>query len=230
MASAKPALLINSTLGKMGTAVAEAAVAAGVQVLPYTLCAEGQAAERGGSVLVAGQQMQLVEPGGRDAIMQQLKAQHPNLIVIDYTVPDVIHDMVNLYIKHHTPFVMGTTGGDRQKIVADVQAADLYAVIAPQMGKQVGRGWPLASRGQGVGSAASMGVRRGGRVRCWQGSSRRGVRAAWCPRRPGRRSAAAAWALDQRASRAASRPCWRAANEATASVACRWWRSKRLWR
>jgi 4-hydroxy-tetrahydrodipicolinate reductase len=57
--------------------------------------------------------------------------------MVDYTVPDVIHDMVDLYIKHKTPFVMGTTGGNRQQILADVQAADLYAVIAPQMGKQV---------------------------------------------------------------------------------------------
>lgn len=30
-----------------------------------------------------------------------------------------------------------TTGGDREKLAADVRAADLYAVIAPQMGKQV---------------------------------------------------------------------------------------------
>lgn len=58
--------------------------------------------------------------------------------MVDYTVPDVIHDMVDLYIKHKTPFVMGTTGGDRAKILSDVAAADLYAVIAPQMGKQVG--------------------------------------------------------------------------------------------
>lgn len=67
-----------------------------------------------------------------------MKQQHPNLIMVDYTVPDVIHEMVDLYIKHKTPFVMGTTGGDRAKILADVKAADLYAVIAPQMGKQVG--------------------------------------------------------------------------------------------
>jgi 4-hydroxy-tetrahydrodipicolinate reductase len=66
-----------------------------------------------------------------------VKQQHPSLIMVDYTVPDVIHDMVDLYIKHKTPFVMGTTGGNRQQILADVQAADLYAVIAPQMGKQV---------------------------------------------------------------------------------------------
>lgn len=57
--------------------------------------------------------------------------------MVDYTVPDIIHDMVDLYIRHRTPFVMGTTGGDRARIAAEVGAAGLYAVIAPQMGKQV---------------------------------------------------------------------------------------------
>jgi hypothetical protein len=33
---------------------------------------------------------------------------------------------------------MGTTGGDRNKLVKDVEASGVYAVIAPQMGKQVG--------------------------------------------------------------------------------------------
>ena len=32
---------------------------------------------------------------------------------------------------------MGTTGGDRDALVADARAAGCYAVIAPQMGKQV---------------------------------------------------------------------------------------------
>ena len=37
------------------------------------------------------------------------------------------------------PFVMGTTGGDREQLVADTLASGTYAVIAPQMGKQVRR-------------------------------------------------------------------------------------------
>jgi hypothetical protein len=35
------------------------------------------------------------------------------------------------------PFVMGTTGGDRQLLHKTVQDANTYAVISPQMGKQV---------------------------------------------------------------------------------------------
>jgi len=32
---------------------------------------------------------------------------------------------------------MGTTGGDREELIQDVRHGDVYAVIAPQMGKQV---------------------------------------------------------------------------------------------
>jgi len=78
----------------------------------------------------------------RPLLLEQVKQEYPSLIMVDYTVPDVIHDMVALYIRHQTPFVMGTTGGDRSKLAADVKAADLYAVIAPQMGKQVSQTLP----------------------------------------------------------------------------------------
>lgn len=36
------------------------------------------------------------------------------------------------------PFVMGTTGGDPVKVAAVAEAAGVYAVVSPQMGKQVG--------------------------------------------------------------------------------------------
>ena len=41
------------------------------------------------------------------------------------------------YLELGIPFVMGTTGGDREKLKADVLKAGVYAVVAPQMGKQV---------------------------------------------------------------------------------------------
>ncbi|KAF6261032.1 hypothetical protein COO60DRAFT_1294061 [Scenedesmus sp. NREL 46B-D3] len=135
-ASARPALMVNSCTGKMGRAVAEAAVRAGLDLVPYTLCGASEVAANK-AVDVAGKQLQLVGPDTRDNLIEEVKQQYPNLIMVDYTLPDVIHDMAQLYIKHNTPFVMGTTGGDRAKLAADVQAADLYAVIAPQMGKQV---------------------------------------------------------------------------------------------
>lgn len=135
-AGSKPQLMVNSCTGKMGRAVAEAALRAGLELVPYSLCGAAEAASSS-SLDISGQQVQLVGPDKRDALIEQVKQQYPSLIMVDYTVPDVIHEMCDLYIKHKTPFVMGTTGGDRAKLAADVKAADLYAVIAPQMGKQV---------------------------------------------------------------------------------------------
>ena len=44
---------------------------------------------------------------------------------------------VAFYARNSIPFVVGTTGGDREKLMQDARAGNSYAVIAPQMGKQV---------------------------------------------------------------------------------------------
>ncbi len=46
-------------------------------------------------------------------------------------------DNVAFYAHNSVPFVVGTTGGDREKLMQDAKAGNAYAVIAPQMGKQV---------------------------------------------------------------------------------------------
>ena len=46
-------------------------------------------------------------------------------------------DNANFYCENGLPFVMGTTGGDRTKLMEDVEKSGVYAVIAPNMGKQI---------------------------------------------------------------------------------------------
>lgn len=60
------------------------------------------------------------------------------LILSHYTYLFLV-DAANadLYCKLGVPFVMGTTGGDRHMLYKTVQDANVYAVISPQMGKQV---------------------------------------------------------------------------------------------
>lgn len=48
-------------------------------------------------------------------------------------------DNAEWYCKRRQPFVMGTTGGDRAKLMQDVEESKVYSVIAAQMGKQVGK-------------------------------------------------------------------------------------------
>ena len=60
-----------------------------------------------------------------------------DLICIDYTHPSAVNSNAEFYIKHKIPFIMGTTGGDRDKLMEDVMNSNTYSVIAPNMGKQV---------------------------------------------------------------------------------------------
>jgi len=48
-----------------------------------------------------------------------------------------VADNAQFYSDNGVPFVMGTTGGDQDKVAAAAEAAGVYAVVAPQMGKQV---------------------------------------------------------------------------------------------
>lgn len=46
-------------------------------------------------------------------------------------------DNAKFYSNTGLPFVMGTTGGDREQVIRDVEASGVYAVVAPNMGKQI---------------------------------------------------------------------------------------------
>lgn len=127
------ALMVNDVAGKMGTAVVEAAQAKGIKLVPYCLTGPKSDPKTVGDVT-----FELLDTSyDRDEVMERAKKEYPKLMVIDYTVPQCVNLNAELYIKHGVPFVMGTTGGDRDKLLADVKDAGLYAVIAPQMGKQV---------------------------------------------------------------------------------------------
>jgi 4-hydroxy-tetrahydrodipicolinate reductase len=135
-----PVLLINSVSGNMGQAVARAALRAGIEVYPSTLVATDDIARDKPSVSVAGTSLSVaaVGPSGRDAEIERALTQHgARLVAVDYTAPDAVHDMAGLYQRHNLPFVMGTTGGDRDRLLREARESGCYAVIAPQMGKQI---------------------------------------------------------------------------------------------
>ena len=51
-------------------------------------------------------------------VMHQVKEKYPGLVIIDYTLPSAVQDNARFYCEHGVPFVMGTTGGDREKLVS----------------------------------------------------------------------------------------------------------------
>ena len=51
-----------------------------------------------------------------DAAMEEVKKAHPDVIVIDFTHPTAVNPNADFYAKHKLPYIMGTTGGDRDAL------------------------------------------------------------------------------------------------------------------
>ncbi|CAI5505414.1 unnamed protein product [Closterium sp. Naga37s-1] len=128
---------INGAPGKMGRAVAQSAIAADVPIVPFGLTGPGLPKERLTYNDDASVFVDVFPSNERDAVLAEARKEYPDLIVVDYTLPAAVNSNAEWYIANRVPFVMGTTGGDRAKLAADVEASRLHAVIAPQMGKQV---------------------------------------------------------------------------------------------
>ncbi len=65
--------------------------------------------------------------------MTRLKEEHPNTIAVDFTAPGAVNRNAEMYARCGVPFVMGTTGGDREKLAQAVKNSGICAVIAPNM-------------------------------------------------------------------------------------------------
>lgn len=79
----------------------------------------------------------LVKPDAREKVAADIRQQYGEVIAIDYTHPSAVNDNARFYIRHRIPFVMGTTGGDRQALETAVSKGEIPAVIAPNMAKQI---------------------------------------------------------------------------------------------
>lgn len=119
-----------------GHATAEAIVRAGLKLVPYTFTgySAGVAVENVG---VSGVPVEVVGAARRQQVMDQVKSEYPDMIIVDYTMPHVVNTNAEFYAANGIPFIVGTTGGDRERMVAAAEAAGVYAIVSPQMGKQV---------------------------------------------------------------------------------------------
>lgn len=87
--------------------------------------------------LIDSLEINLIRPDKRDDIISQIKAEFAPFISVDYSHPSSVNSNAEFYCKNQLPFVMGTTGGDRKKLVIDVEQSSIAAVIAPNMAKQI---------------------------------------------------------------------------------------------
>jgi 4-hydroxy-tetrahydrodipicolinate reductase len=81
--------------------------------------------------------IELIAPGDRDDRIEEIKAAEGEFISIDFTHPTAVKGNAEFYCRQQLPFVMGTTGGERDALAATVTQSDIAAVIAPNMAKQI---------------------------------------------------------------------------------------------
>jgi len=79
----------------------------------------------------------LIKPDTRDKKIEGIKSQFESFVAIDFTHPTAVNSNALFYTQNRIPFVMGTTGGDRDKLEQTVKQASTPAVIAPNMAKQI---------------------------------------------------------------------------------------------
>ena len=127
-------VMVNGIPGSMGKIVAETCVKRGLELVPYSLTGE-QIVENESDV--AGKRIQLLKPSNREERIAEVLAAYPGLIAVDFTHPTAVNENAEFYVAHRIPFVMGTTGGDREALKELVKSANHPSVIAPNMAKQI---------------------------------------------------------------------------------------------
>jgi len=79
----------------------------------------------------------LIQPQNRDQSVLAIKDKEGLFLSVDYTHPSAVNSNAKFYCRHGLPFVMGTTGGDRQSLEEAVRTSSTSAIIAPNMAKQI---------------------------------------------------------------------------------------------
>jgi 4-hydroxy-tetrahydrodipicolinate reductase len=81
--------------------------------------------------------LELIGPNAKASRIGAIKERRGLFLSVDFTHPSAVNPNAEFYCQAGLPFVMGTTGGDRQKLLETVKASSVTAVIAPNMAKQI---------------------------------------------------------------------------------------------
>jgi len=128
-------VMVNGLPGNVAQVIARHfAVRAGLNLLPYSLTGPEIEVD---SHEVAGRKIRLIRPDERNAEMKAFDPTTSPFICIDFTHPSAVNLNAQFYCEHAIPFVMGTTGGDRDQLMQTVHNSKTAAVIAPNMAKQI---------------------------------------------------------------------------------------------
>lgn len=138
-------IMVNGMPGPMAAAAAEACLRKGLDLAPVAMTGpdiEASTISVVDSVTGKSASVKLIPASAKDEIDAAVEgvktAVGPdNLLAIDFTHPSAVNGNALFYAEKGIPFVMGTTGGDRDKLLKDMEDAKHFAVIAPNMAKQI---------------------------------------------------------------------------------------------
>jgi 4-hydroxy-tetrahydrodipicolinate reductase len=128
-------VMINGLPGNVTTVIARQVLAdSRFRVLPYALTGPEIDYDQ---CHINETAFELIKPQERQARIEAIKAAEGDFITADFTHPSAVNANAEFYCRQNLPFVMGTTGGDRELLVKTVQDSSIAAVIAPNMAKQI---------------------------------------------------------------------------------------------
>jgi 4-hydroxy-tetrahydrodipicolinate reductase len=120
-------LLLSGLPGRMHQVLIPRLLSEKLELCEYALTSERNAGKK---VEFSGRSFELL---GHAAVLERLKQEHTPLFAIDFSKPAAALTNVEFFCQSRTPFVMGTTGVDRNAAVNLVMKSAISAVIAPNM-------------------------------------------------------------------------------------------------
>jgi 4-hydroxy-tetrahydrodipicolinate reductase len=126
--------MVNGLPGNMAKEFAIIAKKRGLEIIPYSLTGPDITEKE---IKIEGEKIRLITPNDRENLIKKIIDEFMPFVSVDYTHPSCVNSNAEFYIMHDLAFVMGTTGGDREKLIKDVDNAKLSCVIAPNMAKQI---------------------------------------------------------------------------------------------
>ncbi len=128
-------IMINGLPGNVASVLADRAIKDGrFRVIPQSLTGpeipEKQHTAKGVS-------FRLIQPQQRQEAIDSILQEEGGFVAVDFTHPGAVNENAEFYCKNSIPFVMGTTGGDRDLLYQTIENSDTCAVIAPNMAKQI---------------------------------------------------------------------------------------------
>jgi 4-hydroxy-tetrahydrodipicolinate reductase len=128
-------IMVNGLPGNMASNVARHALAdSRFELIPQSLTGP-EITET--ETIIDSVSFGLIQPQDRDQAVSAIKEKEGSFLNVDFSLPPAVNSNAEFYCKHEIPFVMGTTGGDRQLLEDTVTASSISAVVAPNMAKQI---------------------------------------------------------------------------------------------